>query len=83
MSSAENLSLALTSEAQQLLHALVELGHLDHAALDALAVRLQGAEEPLSGAHLRREVAALLFEVPPSEEEQARLLTLEWRLLFG
>ena len=74
----------LTPSAQQLLFALMELGHLDDAALDLLSGELSALPPgPVDEAALRRLVAGVLFERPPAEPEQAKLLATEWSLLFG
>ncbi len=82
MSSAEHVA-QLSPPARQLLFALMELGHLDDAALDRLASELEGLPVPVDAAALRRVVAGMLFEHPPADADQAKLLGLEWGLLFG
>ena len=81
MSSADALELA--PDAQQALFALMELGHLDDAGLDELADRLQALPSPVDSTAFRRVAAALLFEQPPADPEQLKLLGAEWSLLFG
>lgn len=85
--------LALTPGAGVMLDLLEDLGHLDGAAVGALADAITDAPEAYGVAvppgavdreALRRAAAVVLFELPPEQDpEQASLLKKEWRLLFS
>jgi hypothetical protein len=78
--------LELDRDASLLLDLLVEVGHLDDAALDRVNDRLldvQARAGTLDLQAVRRVAAEVIFESrPPSDPDARRDLDVEWSLLF-